>query len=288
MPCYRKGGCGPYENTPCCECPAAHAAYLDQQDDDNIKPRKASKRVKFELETRTSGEYALRILEPLSPNELTIKNIRNWLSAHEIRKNRFALSLPKAMKDPAGKYKTYAAARTALMDEESPIRDAAQIAAERVLDEIAVRQGLIDQTPVIRLPHADNPAFRLTAIPEVDMVMSPDEKIIQRYNLVRAFDAACQVAWYIAMYGITTIKAIPSKPERSGLSDRDRLLKFQNQMANAMLAISKEYDAGGDTNEDMIAYLVKANIPVYDAVRLLYPVDIVTERDLIPEYQDIE
>lgn len=28
MPCYRDGGCGPYENRSCTECPASKASYL--------------------------------------------------------------------------------------------------------------------------------------------------------------------------------------------------------------------------------------------------------------------
>ena len=35
MKCYRSGGCGPYENRSCSECPASKPSYLEKNKKDN-------------------------------------------------------------------------------------------------------------------------------------------------------------------------------------------------------------------------------------------------------------
>lgn len=280
MPCYRQNGCGPYANRPCVECPASRADYMDRSEHPEER-RLPIKTTRFEPQSRNRSEYAFHTMAPLAPNEFTIENMRGWLNAHEIKSNCFALSLPNACPRPAGRYGIYTNARAMLIDESSAVRHAAMLAAEHVLNLVSENQNLPDPLPMIHFPDNENPIFKLTGIPEVDPVMSPDQKLIQRYNLVLAFDTACQVAWYTAMYGLTTIENLNPGPETPEYTDHDRLVKLQTQFSTAIRNITKEYDANTDEAEDMIGYLVKANIPVPDAVLMLYPIPDITIQDMI-------
>lgn len=56
MPCYRTGGCGPYEGIPCNECPARNESYLQREEFRDLKQRMADVRqLQLRLQDVISG-----------------------------------------------------------------------------------------------------------------------------------------------------------------------------------------------------------------------------------------
>lgn len=69
MTCYRKGDCGPYNQTPCCECPASSPSYLQTEDSpatigvtaisqEYISKDRAITIVKEQMAGHFAGDYA--------------------------------------------------------------------------------------------------------------------------------------------------------------------------------------------------------------------------------------
>lgn len=54
MRCYRSGGCGPYENRSCTECPASKPSYLERGKRKEEQP--APKEQKVEMKTQDKPE----------------------------------------------------------------------------------------------------------------------------------------------------------------------------------------------------------------------------------------